>query len=120
MSYKLLNSGSVLRLDDGAVIPPDPRNIDYAVFLTWRDAGNTPAPADAPPAAARPLVLKTVIIERLHDAGKLDAARAALDAADTYTRERWNVRDSIYADDETARALLTAIGADPDAILAPE
>jgi hypothetical protein len=72
------------------------------------------------PDTIRLLVPKRLIVERLQAASKLEAARAALDAADLYTRERWNTRDAIYADDETALALLAAIGADPAAILAPE
>jgi hypothetical protein len=71
------------------------------------------------PEDIRILVPKTVIIDRLNGAGLLGAARAALDAADLYTRERWNVRDAVYADDATAAALLQAIGADPAAIMAP-
>lgn len=70
------------------------------------------------PASIRILVPKRIIIERLHAAGRLEAARAALDAADLYTRERWNTRDAIYADDKSAIELLNAIGADADAILA--
>lgn len=69
------------------------------------------------PASIRVLVPKRLIIERLHAAGLLEAARAALDVADLYTRERWNTRDAIYADDESAIALLDAIGADSNAIL---
>ena len=72
------------------------------------------------PDTIRLLVPKRLIVERLQAAGKLEAARAALDAADLYTRERWNTRDAIYADDETALALIAAIGADPITILAPE
>jgi hypothetical protein len=72
------------------------------------------------PASVRVLVPKRTIVDRLQAAGKLEAARAALDAADLYTRERWNTREAIFADDETALALLSAIGADPDSILAPE
>lgn len=63
-------------------------------------------------------VAKAVIVDRLHAAGKLDAARVALDAADLYTRERWNTRAAIYSDDPAALALLAAIGADPAVIMA--
>jgi hypothetical protein len=45
--YKL-QSTSVLRLSDGASIPMDPANIDYAAYLAWVDAGNVPDPADLP------------------------------------------------------------------------
>lgn len=69
--------------------------------------------AGAPPCH---LVATRVIVDRLQAVGKLAAARAALDTADLYLRERWNTRAAIYADDADARALL---GADADAILAP-
>ncbi len=73
-----------------------------------------------PPGSVRILVPKCAIIERLHAAGKLAEARVALNAADLYTRERWNTREAIDAVDVTALALLDAIGADAAAILAPE
>ena len=67
----------------------------------------------------RRLVPKRLIIDRLHAAGLLDIARKALDAADLYTRERWNARDAVFADDPESVAFLRLIGADPDVILAP-
>jgi hypothetical protein len=36
----------VIRLADGANIPFDPDNRDYAEYLKWVEAGNTPLPAD--------------------------------------------------------------------------
>jgi len=39
----------ILRLSDNAFIPFDPANTDYAEYLAWLDAGNTPLPADAQP-----------------------------------------------------------------------
>ena len=72
-----------------------------------------------PDGTTRALVPKHLIVDRLQEAGKLATARAALDAADLYTRERWNARDAIYSDDATAVALLESIGADPADILAP-
>lgn len=71
-------------------------------------------------AAERRSVLKSTIISRLHAAGKLEAAQVAINS-DAYVRERWYAPDkpAIYADDAEAIALLEAIDADPDAILAP-
>ena len=48
--YKLTSSSSVVRAD-GALIPTDPANADYAAYIAWVDAGNTPLPADVPSVA---------------------------------------------------------------------
>lgn len=78
-----------------------------------------PAPpaADPPP---RRLAPKSTIVDRLHAAGKLAAAKAAIDS-NLYVRERWYAPDkpAVYADDPETLGLLAAIGADPAVILAP-
>ena len=48
--YKLTLSPSITRLSDGASIPADPANTDYAAYLVWLSEGNTPTPAEIPPA----------------------------------------------------------------------
>jgi len=52
MTYQLTTTDTILRTTDGAFIPPDPANRDYAAFLEWVEAGNMPDPAPivAPPA----------------------------------------------------------------------
>ena len=48
--YQLTTGDTIHRLADNAFIPPDPANTDYAAYLEWLAAGNTPEPAPEPPA----------------------------------------------------------------------
>jgi len=47
--YQLIASTVILRLSDSASIPFDPANTDYAAYLEWVEAGNTPKPAPITP-----------------------------------------------------------------------
>jgi len=47
-TYQLTQYTSILR-SDGASIPPDPANRDYAEYLAWIAAGNTPTPVPPQP-----------------------------------------------------------------------
>ena len=44
---KLTNAESVIRVEDGALIPMDEANTDYQAFLLWESEGNEPTPADS-------------------------------------------------------------------------
>ena len=48
MTYQLTTGDTILRLADNAFIPLDPANTDYAAYLAWVEAGNTPEPAPIP------------------------------------------------------------------------
>ena len=50
MTYTLTQTAAVIRDADGATIPADPHNTDYAAYLAWVAHGNTPTPAPIPPA----------------------------------------------------------------------
>ena len=55
MTYQLTTGDTILRNADNAFIPSDPANTDYATYLAWLEAGNTPDPALEPPAPPAPL-----------------------------------------------------------------
>lgn len=69
--------------------------------------------------AATPKVSTYTIVRRLEVAGLIDAAETALESNRTLYR-RFYTAGSVMVTDPDARTFLTAIGADPDAILALE
>jgi hypothetical protein len=75
--YRLTNTNVILRIADGAYIPPDPANRDYEAYLQWVAAGNTPDPAPPPSAEAA--------IADSAQSLLLNQARAAVARGDTTT-----------------------------------
>jgi len=47
--YRLTEDTSITRTADGACIPADPANRDYAEYLQWVEDGGVPDPYVAPP-----------------------------------------------------------------------
>jgi len=47
--YKLTDNTSIIRISDGAFIPANEANTDYANYLEWVEEGNIPEAADVPP-----------------------------------------------------------------------
>lgn len=115
--YRMAGNQSVIRIADGACLPPDRGNIDYQAFLAWQAEGNEPEPYV--PVPVRRSLRKSLVQQRLIDAGKMDAAYAALTSNPTYFA-RWFAPDrpEVYADDTDALLLLSAIGADAGVIMA--
>lgn len=78
---------------------------------TWNGTGWTE------PAPARQLVPLGTLAARIVASGRLSALSAVLDAAPDARALLMGLREGIYADDQQARALLTAAGLDPDEVL---
>lgn len=72
----------------------------------------------SPPSADHRLVPLAAVVTRIIAHGHLAAVQAALASDETLRTRLSNVQEGIYSDDADARAFLTAVGADPDVILA--
>ena len=76
--YKLnQNSSNITRLEDGASIPDDVQNKDYAYYLEWLAEGNTPEAADPIP---EPVPAPTLVEQIMASPNDLAALKAALGA----------------------------------------
>lgn len=113
MRFALLDgSDNLLRYGLFATKPADP-----AGKPGWHWV-ESPEPPPQPP--TRWEVRKLLIIDRLSAAGLFDAAMAALGGPGALAYERWSAASVIDSDDAEVRGLLSAIGGDPDTILALE
>lgn len=99
MLYQLLASGAVQR-EDGAVIPADPQNRDYAEFLAWQAAGNTPTPIPVPTLDAIKAQQTASVREACQQAIFAGFASDALGASHTYpakATDQTNLQASVLA-----------------------
>lgn len=71
--YRLTDTGSIVRISDGAFIPSDADNIDYRAYLEWSSAGNDPSPYAAPQAPIPKSVTRRQAFQAMEEAGILDA-----------------------------------------------
>lgn len=51
-AYQTGDNGCIIRVRDGAIIPPDPNNADRQVFAVWLANGGAPDPAPIVPTPA--------------------------------------------------------------------
>jgi hypothetical protein len=104
MSYTHLEGGWIRRDSDGAHIPPEPSNRDYAEYLEWVAAGGTAAPYVIPVPAS---VTRRQFKQALTRIGLRGAVESAIAAADQDTKDWYN--DSLNF--ERANPLLNAMAA---------
>jgi hypothetical protein len=99
-TYTLIaNSTSILR-SDGAVIPNDPDNTDYANYLKWVAAGNTVNPVPGPTLAQAQATQATVLNNACQAAIYAGFSSSALGSAYTYpaqVTDQLNLNSSVNA-----------------------
>ena len=66
--YKLTNTDFVIRIEDGAYIPKDTRNVDHREYLKWLSGGNTPLPID--PKSQEELILEAKVNKNKEEKNK--------------------------------------------------
>ncbi|TIL25732.1 MAG: hypothetical protein E5Y88_12350 [Mesorhizobium sp.] len=118
-NFVLIENGVVVQSDRTGGTPKGFIEAPEEVHPGYLFDGQTfTAPAPRPP--SRAMVLKSVVQARIIEAGKMAAAYAALTQNPIYFA-RWFAPDrpEVYCDDSDAIQLVTALGLDPDAILAP-
>lgn len=87
--YRLNESGLAVRTADEATIPNDPGNSDRQKYLAWISAGNVPDPYVPPPPPPVTQVQPVQGRIALLNAGLLDQAQAAVNAAGGATAIWW-------------------------------
>lgn len=107
--YRLTSSSTILRIADNASIPADPKNTDYAAYLAWVAAGNTPAPALS---VVPQTVTRFQALAALHLAGYLPAVQAIMAAPETPTMAKlaWDNALSFERSSPTLASLSAVLG----------
>lgn len=110
-------SAAILQTEEaGAVlIEPDGRPNEWAAMLEWGEPNEY-----AEPPEPRRMLRKSLVQQRLIDAGLMDRAYLVL-TSQPAAFARWFAPDhpEVYADDSDALVMLAAIGADAASIMAP-
>lgn len=105
--YKL-NSDCITRLADGATIPYDDDNSDYAAYLEWAQT-NTALPADAPVKTYAPLSAWQVR-KVLTQFNLRTQVEAAINTADQNTKDAWQFANEFGRDNALLNSMAIALG----------
>jgi len=113
MYQAILNSESVIRLADGALIPNDPGNVDRQAVVEWlAEEGNELAPAVgdagggvAVPTSVSPRQARLALLA----VGKLDAVTIAISSMPAAQRQAAQIEWEFAATVERASPLVTTL-----------
>jgi hypothetical protein len=111
--YKITHASQlVVRLADGAFIPRDPGNADFAAFLAWQAEGGEPEIEPAPPEPVPAIVSRFQARAALLAAGLLDDVDAIMadPATPALTRLAWAEAVEFRRASPTVSAMSEALG----------
>ena len=86
MYQRIKDSDSIKRISDGAFIPADPANTDYAAYLAWLAEGNTPEPFEEVTLSITSVTMRQARLALLA-AGLLDDINAAIESLPSPRKE---------------------------------
>jgi len=108
--YRHLYAGWILRVADGAHIPPDSANRDYAEFLAWEVEGGVAEPYVQPVPAS---VTRRQFKQGLTRIGLRAAAEAAIAAADQDTKDWYADSLNFERSNPVMNGMAVALGKTP-------
>lgn len=108
--YKLTTTNAIER-EDGAVIPNDSRNTDYAAYLAWLGNGNAPDPYVAPATPIPTQVSMRQARLALLGAGMLAGVDAFIDSLPSPQKEAARIEWEYAATVDSGGALTVALAA---------
>lgn len=111
--YTLLEAGWIKRDSDGAHIPPDPSNRDYAEYLEWVAAGGTAAPYVVPVPAS---VTRRQFKQALNRIELRSPVEVAIAAADQDTKDWYAESLNFERSNPVMNAMAVALGKTPSDI----
>jgi hypothetical protein len=107
--YKLTHSTSITRTADGASIPADPANTDYAAYLEWlADENNIPEPADPVPAPIAGITPRQIRMA-LTRAGLRVAVEAVVAAGDQDIKDWYEFSTTFERNNTQVEAMAVAL-----------
>lgn len=107
--YKLTNTTSIERIADGAIIPNDPMNSDYASYLRWVEEGNAAEPYVEP---SKPIPTQVSMVQArlaLLEAGHLDAVEAGVTSMPKAAQIEWEFRPTVVRNSPLVVALASVL-----------
>lgn len=117
--YRLTNHpDQVQRLTDGAIIPDDPANTDYAAYLDWVAAGNTPEPMLEQGPVVPEYVSRYQARAALLEAGLLVAVEDHFTALPDSSLEKlaWQEAPTVHRGSDALLNAATVLGLSPNQI----
>ena len=113
--YKLTDTTTIIRTTDGAFIPDDLGNRDYAECLEWIAAGGVPEPYQPPPIPDVTTVFKLAFVEWCEANNKLDDLLTLLNS-DAILKFKWDAATVLEISNPLVQGAAQQLGLDAQTV----